>query len=50
MSLVEQVLTARASTDGIERIFSTFGLIHSKLRNRLQIQKAQKLVFFCTSF
>ena len=45
MSLVEQLFTARASTSGIERIFSTFGLVHSKLCNRLQIQKAGKLVF-----
>ena len=45
MSLVEQLFTARASTSNIERIFSTFGLVHSKLRNRLQIQKAGKLVF-----
>ena len=31
---------------GIETIFSTFGLVHSKLRNRLHIEKAGKLVFF----
>ena len=45
LSLVEQLFTARASTAGIERIFSTFGLVHSKLRNRLQTEKAGKLVF-----
>ena len=50
LSLVEQLLTARASTAGIERIFSVFGLVHSKLRNRLQTEKAGKLVFFCISY
>ena len=45
LSLVEQLFTARASTAGIERIFSTFGLVHSKLRNRLHTEKAAKLVF-----
>ena len=45
LSLVEQLFTARASTAGIERIFSTFGLVHSKIRNRLQTEKAGKLVF-----
>ena len=50
MSLVEQLFTARASTSGIERILSTFGLVHSKLRNRLQIQKAGKLFFLYKFF
>ncbi len=49
LSLVDQLLTARASTAGIERIFSAFGLVHSKLRNRLQTKKAEKL-FFCISY
>ncbi|XP_073520018.1 uncharacterized protein [Phyllobates terribilis] len=39
------LLTAVASSAGIERIFSSFGLIHSKLRNRLGPNKAGKLVF-----
>ncbi|KAG8135065.1 hypothetical protein E2320_008134 [Naja naja] len=39
------LLTAVASSAGIERIFSSFGLIHSKLRNRLGPDKAGKLVF-----
>ena len=46
-SLVEQLHTARASSAGIERIFSTFGFVHSKIRNRLGTVKAGKLVFFC---
>ena len=46
ISLVEQLHTARASTAGIERIFSTFGYVHSKTRNRLNTAKAAKLVFF----
>ncbi|KAI6648625.1 Transposase [Oopsacas minuta] len=43
--VAEQLLTAIAPSAGIERIFSTFGYIHSKTRNRLGIEKAAKLVF-----
>lgn len=39
-----QLHTAVASSAGIERLFSTFGLVHSKIRNRLGIEKASKLV------
>ena len=45
LSLVEQLHTAKASSAGIERIFSTFGFVHSKIRNRLGTAKAAKLVF-----
>ena len=45
VSLAEQLLTARASRAGIEQIFSTFGFVHSKIRNRLGTAKAGKLVF-----
>ncbi len=45
LSLAEQLHTARSSSAGIERIFSTFDLVHSKLRNRLGTSKAGKLVF-----
>lgn len=31
-------------TAGIERLFSSFGLVHSKLRNKLGTEKAAKLV------
>lgn len=40
-----QLFTAAASTAGLERIFSSFGLVHSKLRNRLGNDKAAKLTF-----
>jgi len=33
------------SFTGVERVFSSFGLVHSKLRNRLGIEKAGILVF-----
>ena len=39
------MLTAVASSSGVERIFSTFGLVQSKLRNNLGNEKAAKLVF-----
>jgi len=42
--LVTQLHTAIASSAGIERLFSAFGLVHTKLRNRLGTEKASKLV------
>ena len=45
MNTVAQTLGASASSAGVERIFSTFGFIHSKIRNRLGTEKAGKLVF-----
>lgn len=46
--VVIQLLTAKASSAGVERVFSSFGLVHSKLRNQLGIEKAGKLVFLLT--
>ena len=43
--LYNSLLTAVASSAGVERVFSTFGVVHSKLRNRLGVAKASKLVF-----
>lgn len=45
LSLCEQLLTATASTASLERTFSSFGLVQSKLRNRLGNEKAGKLTF-----
>lgn len=45
VSVAKQLLTATASSAGVERVFSSFGLVHSKLRNRLGIVTAGKLVF-----
>lgn len=42
--LVTQLHTAIASSAGIERLFSASGLVHTKLRNRLGVEKASKLV------
>lgn len=42
---VELILTAKATTANVERIFSSFGVVQSKLRNRLGLEKAAKLVF-----
>jgi len=44
-TLFDQLLSAIASSAGVERVFSTFGPVHSKLRSRLGIEKAGKLVF-----
>lgn len=41
----EKLLTAVASTASLERYFSTFGFVQSKLRNRLERDKTAKLVF-----
>lgn len=43
-NLSMQLHTAVAFSAGIERLFSTFGLVYSKLRNWLGIEKASKLV------
>lgn len=43
-SFFYKLLDCPASSASIERIFSTYGLIWSKLRNRLGIEKATKLV------
>lgn len=40
-----QLLTSVASSAGVERVFSSFGLVQSKLRNQLGTDKASKLVF-----
>lgn len=42
--LTTQLFSAVASTAGVERLFSTFGLVHNKLRNRLGGERAAKLV------
>lgn len=43
MALVSQLHTAISSSAGIERLFSSFGIVHTKLRNRLGVDKAGKL-------
>ena len=43
--LARKLLVMTASSAAIERIFSNFGLIQTKLRNKLGIQKCGKLVF-----
>ncbi len=42
---VRQYLTAVASSSGVERVFSSYGLVHTKLKNRLGTEKAAKLAF-----
>ena len=37
--------SAVASSAALERVFSSFGLVLTKLRNKLGLQKAAKLVF-----
>mgnify|MGYP000117808826 CR=1 FL=1 len=48
--VIQQLFTAKASSASVERIFSSFGLVHSKLRNRLGTEKASKLVFLFRVF
>ena len=45
MNLVTSLLTAINSSASIERVFSTVVLVHSKVRNKLGVDKAGKLVF-----
>lgn len=44
LSLAQQLHTAVASSAGLERLFSTFGFVHNKVRNRLGTEKTAKLV------
>lgn len=44
-TLVRTLFTAIASSAGIERVFSSFGFVHSDVRNRLGTEKAAKLTF-----
>ena len=45
MKFINMLITAKSSTASVERLFSTFGTVHSKLWNRLGVEKALKLVF-----
>lgn len=45
LPIVISVLCACASSADIERMFSSYGLVHSDIRNRLGNDKAAKLVF-----
>lgn len=49
-SIIEQLMTAQSSSASVERIFSSFGLVHSKLRNKLGTEKASKLAFLFKMF
>ena len=44
-ALAKRLLTAPASSASIERIFSSFGWVHNKIRNQLGTDTAKKLVF-----
>ena len=43
--LMIKVHTAYAFSSSIERVISSFGIIHSKLKTRLRLDKAKKLMF-----
>ena len=45
LNSVLQLMTSVSSSAGVERVFSSFGLVQSKLRNQLGTEKASKLVF-----
>ena len=42
--LARKLMVLPASSAAIERVFSNFGIIQTKLRNRLGVEKAAKLV------
>lgn len=46
LAFIKRLMTAVTSSASIERVFSTLGLIHSKLINRLGVEKAGKLALF----
>ena len=41
---MSDIFTCPASSAGLERTFSRYGLIHTKLRNRLSNERCRKLV------
>ena len=43
-TFMEELSSLPASSASVERVFSTFGLVHNKLRNRLGTAKTEKLV------
>lgn len=45
VAIAKTLLSSACSSASIERVFSNFGAIHSKLRNRLGNEKAAKIVF-----
>uniref|UniRef100_A0A0K2T0Z6 HAT C-terminal dimerisation domain-containing protein n=1 Tax=Lepeophtheirus salmonis TaxID=72036 RepID=A0A0K2T0Z6_LEPSM len=49
ISALYQLMTAVAMSSGVERVFSSFGLVYSKLRNFFGIEKAAMLVFLFKS-
>ena len=46
MGTIVRLLTAVASSAGVELVFASYGLVHSKLRNRLGTDKAAELFLF----
>jgi len=49
LSVCYQLFSATATTARLERIFSSYGLVHSKLRNKLGNKKAAKLNFYLST-
>ena len=45
IKLAIRLIFAFASSASIKRVFSTFAQVHNKVRNRLSVEKAQKLVY-----
>ena len=45
IDIATHLLTSPASSASIERVFSSFGVVHNKARNRLGNAKAAKLVY-----
>lgn len=45
LPILTQLMCSVTSSASVERIFSTFGLVHSTIRNKLGTEKAAKLVF-----
>ena len=45
MKVIAQLIASKPSSADVERVVSTFGLVHPKIRIRLGMEKAGKLVF-----
>ena len=49
LAKINQLSTAKATSAGVEGMFSTFGFVQNKLRNQLGVEKVAKLTFMFKS-
>ena len=48
--VIEKLMTAKAISAGVERMFTTLGIVHSKILNQLGVEKAALACIFVQIF